>query len=516
MKEKIKSSFKKAVIWWKGLRLRTKLIVLALLAIIALIIIKAGGHQTGTVVETVKRQTLSRTVIASGKVVSSTDLSLGFEVSDVVKDVRVAVGAKVRKGDILVSLSTSEERASLTSARGALLSAEARYKKVLDGTSNEEIALAQVNLKNAERDLEQTKKTQDVLVENARRKMLSDGLVADSTTGAVTSNTPTISGTYTGIEGKYTFSVIGADYINFSGIESGTAKISTTISQSFGTKGLNIIFPTGSYAAQGGSWEIKIPNTNSATYVTNLNVYNQAKESRDTAVSNAESVVATRLAELNLKRATARQADVDAALADVVTAQAGVEQAFSRLEKKILRAPADGTVTRVDVKVGEVVAPQKEVVVLQDVGNLYLESNIGEGNISMISPGQNVIVSYDAFPGKDYTATVSSVDPAATVDGSIVNYKIKALVSDINMVKPGMTANMAIVTAEVPNVLVVPARVLLKKDNGEQYVNKIIQTRGQSQKTTEIVVTTGVRGDGDLVEITNGLVEGDRLLWVPQ
>lgn len=515
MKEKIKNSITKAVLWWKTLRLRTKVIIIAALAIIAFFVIKAGGPQTGAVVETVKRQTLSRTVIASGKVVSSTDLSLGFEVSDVVRSIGVSVGDKVRKGAIIATLNSGEERAAVTSARGALLAADARYKKVLEGSSNEEIALAQVNLKNAERDLEQTKKTQDVLVENARRKMLSDGLVADSTTGAATSNTPIISGTYIGIEGKYTLSVIGADYVNFSGIESGTARISTTISQSFGTKGLNIIFPTGSYAAQGGSWEIKIPNTSSASYVTNLNSYNQAKESRDTAVSNAESVVATRTAELNLKRATARQPDVDSALADVITAQAGVESANARLEKKILRAPADGTITKVDIKVGEISTPQKEVIVLQDITNLYLEANIGEGNISTIALGQNVSVSYDALPGQNFTASVSSIDPSATQDGTVINYKIKALVSDITSVRPGMTANMSIVTAEIPNVLVLPGRTVQEDDIGEFVALVTSEKRGKI-KTTRTPVTVGVKGDGDVVEIKIGLTEGARVLWTPK
>lgn len=502
--------------WWKARRMRTKILLGALLLLAVFIVVKAGGPQSGTTIETVKRQTLSRTVIASGQVVSSTDLSLGFEVSDVVREIRAVVGTTVKKGDMLVSLNTAEERASVTSARGALLAAEARYKKVLDGSSNEEIALAQVNLKNAERDLEQTKKTQDVLVENARRKMFSDGLIAESTTSTTTANTPIISGTYTGAEGEYTLSIgsLGGDFVNFAGIETGTTKISTTSSQPLGTKGLFLVFPAGSSSNQGGNWKIKLPNTSSTTYVTNLNAFNQAKENRDSLVANASALVDQRTAELNLKRATARQADVDAALADVVTGQAGVEQAIARLEKKILRAPADGTITKVDVKVGEIVTPQKEVVVLQDVGNLYLEANIGEGSISSVVAGQNVIVSYDAFPGKTYTATVSSVDPAATQDGSIVNYKIKALISDISMVKPGMTANMAIVTAEVPNVLVLPARVILKDDAGSQYVDRIVETRGRREKTKQVSVTTGVRGDGDIVEITSGLAEGDRILWI--
>lgn len=517
MKEKIQGTIGKIVAWWKARSTRAKVVIVAVVAIVALIIISGGKTDIGSVVETVKKQTITRTVIASGKVVSSTDLSLGFEVSDVVRNVYVSVGEKVRKGAIIATLNSGEERAAATSARGALLSADARYKKVLEGSSNEEIALAQVNLDSATKDLATTKKAQDTLVESARRKLISDGVVAEPINSTYTSNTPRISGTYTGPDGAYsiTISSAGSDFVNFSGPETGTTKYSTTTAQPLGTKGLYIIFPSGTNSGQGGSWTVSLPNTSGANYVSNLGAYNQAVDTRESAISSAESLVAQRQAELNLKRATARQPDVDAALADVITAQAGVESANARLEKKILRAPADGTITKVDIKVGEISTPQKEVIVLQDVTNLYLEANIGEGNISTIALGQSVSVSYDALPGQSFVASVSSIDPSATEDGTVINYKIKALIEDATGIRPGMTANMSIVTAEIPDVLVLPGRTVSKDDAGE-FVALVTSEKHGKIKTTRAAVTTGVKGDGDVVEIKTGVAEGARVLWTPK
>ncbi|MBP6858044.1 MAG: efflux RND transporter periplasmic adaptor subunit [Candidatus Pacebacteria bacterium] len=516
MKSKIKNILQKIKSFWTGASTRRKFFYVAILAIVVLIIVKNGGDATGSVVETVKKQTITRTVVASGKVVSSTDLSLGFEVSDIVRNIYVKVGDKVRKGAIIASLNSGEERAAVTSAKGALLSAEARYKKVLDGSSNEEIALAQVNLDNAKKDLETIKKTQDTLVLNAKRKLFSDGLVAEPANSTYISSTPLVSGTYSGTEGFYNINVSssGNDFVNFSGIETGTSKYSTTSTQSLGTKGLYIIFPSGSNLSQGGNWIVNIPNTSSSSYVANLNAYNQALDTRDANISSAQSLVAQREAELNLKRATARQPDVDSALADVITAGAGVESANARLEKKILRAPADGTITKVDIKAGEISTPQKEIIVLQDISNLYLEANVGEGNISTISLGQMVDVSYDAFPGQTYEASVSSIDPSATESGTIINYKIKALVEDIENVRPGMTANMSIVTAEIPDVLVVPGRVIQKDDEG-QFVNLVVPSKSRKTKTIRTEVVTGLKGDGDIIEIKTGLSEGQKILWSP-
>ncbi len=512
MKEKIKRFIQKVKNLWTSASTRRKVFYVAIVAIILLIILK-GGKPSTNVVEVVKKQTITRTVIASGKVVSSTDLSLGFEASDVVRSVNISVGDKVKKGTVLATLSSGEERAALTSARGALLSADARYKKVLEGSSNEEIALAQVTLNNAKKDLENVIKVQNGLVENARRKLNSDGLAAQTNTS--TTSIPTISGIYTGNEGLYKANIYSSgdgQYVSYEGLESGTAKASATIPQPLGTKGLSILFPSGN--SQLTNFTIPIPNTTSSVYVANSNAYESAKDARDSAVSTAQSVVDSAEAQLNLKRATARQPDVDSALADVITAGAGVESAIARLEKKILRAPADGTITKVDIKVGEISTPQKEVVVLEDVANLYLEANIGEGNISTISLGQSVNVSYDAFTGQNYVALVSSIDPSATEDGNVINYKIKALISDVTNIRPGMTANMSIVTAEIPDVLVLPGRAVQKDDKG-QFVNILIDPTSRKQKTNRIAVTTGVKGDGDVVEIKSGVSEGQSVLWAP-
>jgi RND family efflux transporter MFP subunit len=384
---------------------------------------------------------------------------------------------------------------------------------VLEGSSNEEIALAQVTLDNTKKDLENVTKVQNGLVENARRKLNSEGLSAETTSS--TTSTPTISGTYTGKEGTYKLSLYSSgdgQYVSFEGLESGTVKASSVAPQPFGTKGLSLLFPNGS--SQSATWTVAIPNKDSSLYITNLNTYESAQNTRDAAISTAEAAVRTAEAQLALKRATARQPDVDTALADVITAQAGVESANARLEKKILRAPASGTITKVDIKVGEISTPQKEVIVLQDITNLYLEANIGEGNISTIALGQTVSVSYDALPGQAYTASVSSIDPSATEDGTVINYKIKALITDVATIRPGMTANMSIVTAEIPDVLVLPGRTIQKDDEG-QFVPVIISEKGSKRKTARTAVTVGVKGDGDVVEVKTGVTEGTRVLWTP-
>lgn len=463
--------------WWKRQSTRKKIALIAVLLVVLYIIFHNGSSTTGTTIETVKRQNLVRSVSASGTVVSSTDLSLGFEQSKMVSSIAVTVGAKVKKGDVLATLSNGTERAAVSSAKGALLAARARYNKVLEGSSNEEIKLAQVQL------------------DNARRALFSDGLVAKPEE-ASTTLIPTISGTYTGIEGQYRIemNVLAQNKLDISGLERGRIEASDTTPQRLGTKGLFIQFPPGSLSnfTQGTVWNVSIPNVESTSYVAN------------------KALVDEKQASLDIARATARQPDIDVALADVVTAQAGVDSAVAALEKTMLRAPADGTVTAVDVKVGEISEIGKQAIAIQDVSNLYLEANINESNIKSVAIGQSVTVTFDAFSGDTFMAAVSSIDPAATIENNVVNYKIKALLTEADNVRPGMTANMTIVTATVGNALVLPGRVITT--TGTTSTVDLI-TDDRKEKTTPREVVLGLKGDGDMVEIQSGLVEGDRVLW---
>jgi multidrug efflux pump subunit AcrA (membrane-fusion protein) len=78
-----------------------------------------------------------------------------------------------------------------------------------------------------------------------------------------------------------------------------------------------------------------------------------------------------------------------------------------------------------------------------------------------------------------------------------------------------MTANMSIVTAEIPDVLVLPKRSVSDSPEG-QFVNLIIREKRGKYKTQKTIVTTGTRGDGDIIEIKSGLKGGDKVLWIPE
>lgn len=444
----------------------------------------------------VEQVDLRKTIMASGKVISSTDLALSFQAGDIIRSINPKVGDKVKKGDVIATLQNGSQQANVTKAKGQLLGAKARLQKVIEGASSVDIMAATDALNNAQR-------TQDRIVDNAFRKLMSDDLVLEETrTDMNPANNPTISGSYNGkTEGVYNFNFTGSQYnLQYSGLESGTLPI-INLSQALGKNGLTISFPVTSYAYS-DEWILRIPNKDGKNYTANLNAYNAAVANRDEIVGNLRS-------KLDQVKAASRPADISAAQADVLSAEGAVEAAQADLERTILRAPADGTITKIDAKLGDLVTPNTPVITLQDVGNLYIEANVNESDIVGLAVGQPVSITYEAL-GKAavFTGVVSEVNLGATINAGIVNYKVKASVNDATNIKPGMTADITIETAKVPGALVLPSRFIHEDAEGKFVY---IVTKEEDMKTERRAVTTGLRGDGGYVEVKTGVVAGDKV-----
>jgi HlyD family secretion protein len=486
-----------------------------LLAVIFLIYMIFGpkDNSANITTDTVKMGDLKETILATGQVTSTTDLNLSFSGSGIVRGLKTKVGDKVKSGQILATLEQGNVLGALTSARGAVAAAEARYKKILDGASSEEITLSKVALENAKLELERVKLQQEILVNNAYRNLLNSTPEALPENGTTDYSAPVITGNYTkGIEGTIKLSVYqssGGANFSISGIITGTGSVAGATAQPIGDSGLFIAFSSSSLSIR--DWTISIPNKQASNYSTNLNAYELALKTRDSAIGGAQALVDQRTAELSLKQSSARQADLELAQADILSAQGQLQNAQANYEHTVLRAPAEGTITKVDIKLGEIAQSGKEVMVLQDVSNLYLEANVNEANIGDVAINAPVELSFDAF-GTDnlFSGQIMKIDPASTLVSGVVNYKVTASIISSPTLRPGMTANMTILVGEKKNVLMVPARSILTDKTGRKTVRLINNSKKKTY--TEVEVATGMEGDGGLTEITAGLKEGDEIV----
>jgi HlyD family secretion protein len=513
----------------KGFFTKKKIIwTVIILLVIGFIIykIEAGKNTSGNIqTAVVTKQDIQQTVLSTGQVVSSTDLNLGFQAGGVVTQVLVNEGDKVKAGQTLATLNQASAEAALTTAEGSLAQAQANYEKVVQGSTNTQIAVsqqavytAQVALNNATTTLATTQAQQATAVKNAYNTLLNTSITAVATSGNADTVTPIITGTYTGSNvGVYNISLYSSGsglQFQVSGLENASGNVRSQPTQ-MGTFGLYIQF--NSTPATGDTWTVSIPNTYAPAYVANYNAYQTALQTQASAVSaaqgqvqSAQSALDQAQANLNNELAQASSADIDAAKAQILSAQGQVDSAQAALSNTVLKAPLDGTITQVDTKIGEQASSLQEVMILQDVADLHAESDVSEADIANIQPGQPVDYTFDALgPDRHFAGTVLTINPASTVISGVVNYLVKATLPNIPDIKPGMTANMTIMVAKKSGVLAVPSSAIINQNNN-QYVRVVDDIKKGTYH--QVQVQTGLNADGGLVEITGGLSEGETVV----
>lgn len=510
--QKIKKIIEKIKIW----SLRKKIfygILIVILVFIGIMILKPKDNSANITTDTVKLMNLKQTVLATGQVVSNVDLNLSFSSSGIVRGVKVKVGDEVKTGQVLAVLDQGNEFAALTQARGGVKAAQARYDRILEGASNEEIKLSQTLLENAKNDYLRLKSQQEILVKNAYKNLLNSTPEALPGGGGSDYTAPTISGNYEKEkEGQIIISVYysgSGPTFTVSGLASGSGIVSTATPQPIGDSGLYIKFPSASFVNI-TNWIIDIPNKKAATFLTNNNAYLVALKTEESVLGTAQALINQREAELSLKQAATRSTDIDLAKAEILSAEGQFQLASSNFEHTILRAPSSGTITKVDIKIGELAQALKNVMILQDVKNVYLETNINEANIANIKTGALVDITFDAFSSENvFKGRILEIDPSSTLVSGVVNYKVTASIDSKPELRPGMTANMTILVTEKDNVLVIPSRAIIKSDEAK---NVRIVTNTKNKTFKEIPIISGLEGDGGLVEIMSGLKENDEIV----
>jgi HlyD family secretion protein len=172
-------------------------------------------------------------------------------------------------------------------------------------------------------------------------------------------------------------------------------------------------------------------------------------------------------------------------------------------------SPIDGIVVRKNIQSGEYVSPGN-VVVSVATTDLIVESKVPESDIAKVQVGQTAKITLDAFSDEDiFSAEITEIEPSATVIQDVVYYKIKLKLKDEDeRIKPGMSANIDISTAERSGVLTVPARAI-KTEGNKKYV-EVLQTI--DNMTKKVYVETGLEGDEGMVEVKSGLKEGEKVV----
>jgi RND family efflux transporter MFP subunit len=231
------------------------------------------------------------------------------------------------------------------------------------------------------------------------------------------------------------------------------------------------------------------------------------------AVRRAE-VDLTRAQQLGERQLVPRQQVEDATLA-LQSTNAQLEKSRrdaavveTDLSYAVIRAPISGTVASVSTQEGETVAAAFAaptfVTIIADHA-LHLIAMVDETDIANVRPANRVTFSVEAYPAREFEGHVERIAPKATVVSGVVNYEVMvALDSAADVLKPDMTANISIRTAE-REALVVPNSAV-RREGDDRFV--FVDEAGALVKRT---VSVGVR-EAAVTEIKKGLRASARVL----
>ena len=209
----------------------------------------------------------------------------------------------------------------------------------------------------------------------------------------------------------------------------------------------------------------------------------------------------------------------------VVSAKEEVQRAQTNLGYATITSPIDGVVLSKSVEEGQTVAASLSTpelfTIAQDLTNMQVVADVDEADIGDVKEGERVSFTVDAYPDDTFEGEVKQVRQEATTTNNVVTYEvvISAPNADLKL-KPGLTANVTIYTAERKGVLSVPSKALRftpqKETVGKMKIvdaanakNKVWTIEGNSIVAHKVNI--GMT-DGTNTQIVGGIAEGTKVI----
>jgi len=231
------------------------------------------------------------------------------------------------------------------------------------------------------------------------------------------------------------------------------------------------------------------------------------------AVAQAEGDLANAKANLELARIQAKRAtelfgnklisesDYDTTAATlhqseamVQIKQASLDNARVNLSRCTIYSPVDGTVISRNVDVGQTVAASLSAptlfVIANDLTQMQIDANVSEADIGSVEEGQSVTFTVDAFPDRKFSGKVRQIRNSPITVQNVVTYDTVIGVSNPDLkLRPGMTANATIITAQRSGELKIP-NAALRFRLPEPSTNRTVAKSGNTNQP-EVAANTG-------------------------
>ena len=211
-------------------------------------------------------------------------------------------------------------------------------------------------------------------------------------------------------------------------------------------------------------------------------------------------------------------AQMNAARAQINQYQASLKTAQTNLGYTKIVAPVDGTVISREIDLGSPVAASFQApelfTIAQDLTKMQIEVSVSEADIGKVKEGQDVTYTLDGYPDSTFEGKVSQVRLSPTTVSNVVTYTVIVDVNNEDLkLKPGMTANVSIITNKSENVLCVPNMALkfTPDINGPKYKNQGLWIL-ENGRAKRVDIETGASDDSSTEVISKSLGEGMKVI----
>lgn len=205
--------------------------------------------------------------------------------------------------------------------------------------------------------------------------------------------------------------------------------------------------------------------------------------------------------------ANANASAVTSAQRNLASAQATLDQANDKAAERTVKAPSSGSIVELNAKVGATVtggmvmgegdtSGGKQCMQIADLSKMKVTVQVGEKDIAKIAVGQSANVTYPAFPDIVSQGTVTAIASVANSDaanggGGSVTFNVDILIeAPDSRLKPGMTAEVSVVTEQLDDVVMVPTMALMTEDGEHYYVNVAADDEGKETRRVKVTVVT--------------------------
>ncbi len=222
----------------------------------------------------------------------------------------------------------------------------------------------------------------------------------------------------------------------------------------------------------------------------------------------AQAQLKTAQKSVELVQQGARAEDLAAARASVTQAQAAYDLASLTARHTKITAPISGLVSRVNADVGAMASAGAPVVTVVDSSLVRLHTQVGEGDVVRLQPGQPALIKLNALPNLGVQGIVATVAPAA--DASSGQFPITIdIPNEHGRLRPGMYGTAKIVIEHFEQVVSIPTRAIIQ----HQGAPHVYIVQSDVVHLTPVTVGENIQ---PYVEIIEGVSPGERIVVVGQ